>query len=169
MIDSAGMEIRDEGSLIEAMARSIGTGLPPMAGRMWAYLIICEPPEQTAAEIADRLQASRGSVSSMARLLEHAGLIRRGTRPGDRRERFSVSADVVENVMAPRIHQLRAARQTLDAGLELLADRPPGSRERLQSLRDMYAFFETEWPSTMERLRNSRARESPKERKDVTR
>jgi DNA-binding transcriptional regulator GbsR (MarR family) len=80
------VHIRDEDSFIEAMVRVLGAGLPPMAGRMWAYLAICEPPECTAAEIAERLRASRSSVSGMARILEQSGLIHRGTKAGDRRE-----------------------------------------------------------------------------------
>ena len=80
------MILKDEDEFLEAMARTLGMGMPRMAGRLWAYLAICDPPEQTAAQIAERLQASRGSVSGMARLLEHVGLIRRVTHPGDRRE-----------------------------------------------------------------------------------
>jgi DNA-binding transcriptional regulator GbsR (MarR family) len=146
------MNIRDEDTFIEAMARILGTGMPPMAGRMWAYLAICEPPERTAAEIAERLQASRGSISTMAKFLEHIGLIRRGTKPGDRREYFSVPPDAARGLMERSIVQLRAAREVLDAGLELVVDRPPESQARLRGLRDVYAFFEREWPALLERM-----------------
>ena len=40
-----------------------------MAGRMWGWLLICDPPEQTAADIAEALQASRGAISGTARIL----------------------------------------------------------------------------------------------------
>ena len=149
------MKISDEDAFIEAMARVLGTGMPPMAGRMWAYLAICEPPERTAAEIAARLHASRGSVSSMARLLEQIGLIRRRTKPGDRREHFFVPPDAARRLMESSIHQLRAAREVLDAGLNLVADRPPESQARIRDLRDVYAFFEREWPTLLDRMRQS--------------
>jgi DNA-binding transcriptional regulator GbsR (MarR family) len=144
--------IKDEDAFIEAMSRVLATGMPPMAGRMWAYLAICEPPQRTAAEIATRLHASRGSVSSMARLLEHVGLIRRDTKPGDRREYFSVPPGAARSLMERSILQLRASREVLDAGLALIADRPPESRARLEGLRDVYAFFEREWPTLLERM-----------------
>jgi DNA-binding transcriptional regulator GbsR (MarR family) len=147
--------IKDEDEFIEAMARVLGAGMPPMAGRMWAYLAICEPPQQTAAEIATRLKASRGSISSMARLLEHVGLVQRGTRPGDRREYFSIPPGGAHGLMERSAQQLRASREVADAGLALMADRPPESRQRLQDLRDLYAFFEREWPTILERLRQS--------------
>lgn len=149
------MQITDEDTFIEAMARVMGAGMPPMAGRMWAYLAICEPPERTAAEIADRLQASRGSVSSTARLLEHIGLIRRRTKPGDRREYFFVPPDAARQLIERSTQQMRAAREILDAGLALVADRPPESQARLRDLRDAYAFFEREWPDLMKKFRPS--------------
>jgi DNA-binding transcriptional regulator GbsR (MarR family) len=145
------VEITDEDRFIEAMARSLGAGMPPMAGRMWAYLAICEPPERTAAEIAERLQASRGSVSTMAQLLESIGLIRRDTRPGDRREFFSIPADAARTLIDKNLQQMRSARQVLDTGLALTANRSPGSQARLRDLRDAYAFFEREWPKLMDR------------------
>ena len=147
------MQIHDEDAFIEAMARELGAGMPPMAGRMWAYLAICEPPQRTAAEIAERLQASRGSVSSMARLLEHIGLVRRVTRTGDRREYFSVPPDAARNLIEQSTQRMRRSREILDAGLALITDRPPASRERLRDLRDAYAFFEREWPALMNRYR----------------
>jgi len=146
------VNITDEDSFIEAMARVLGAGMPPMAGRMWAYLAICEPPERTAAEIAERLRASRGSVSGMARILEHSGLIRRGTKPGDRREYFYVPPDAARRLIERGAEQMRASREVIDAGLALIADRHAASQERLRDLRDMYAFFEREWPSLLDRL-----------------
>jgi len=149
--------ITDEDSFIEAMARVLGAGMPPMAGRMWAYLAICEPPERTAAEIAERLHASRGSVSSMARLLEHVGLIRRGTKPGDRREYFSVPPGAAHRLMARGADQMRTSREIMDAGLALIADRPAASQARLRDLRDVYAFFEREWPALLARMNETDA------------
>ncbi len=146
------MQIIDEDTFIEAMARVMGAGMPPMAGRMWAYLAICEPPERTAAEIAERLQASRGSVSTMARLLEHIGLVRRRTKPGDRREYFYVPPDAARQLVERSAAQMRAAREVLDAGLAIVADRPLESQARLRDLRDVYAFFEREWPALLERF-----------------
>jgi DNA-binding transcriptional regulator GbsR (MarR family) len=149
------MNVVDEDTFIEEMARVLGAGMPPMAGRMWAYLAICEPPERTAAEIAERLRASRGSVSSMAQLLEHIGLIRRGTKPGDRREYFSIPADAARTLIDKNADQMRSARRVLDAGLALTTDRSAASRARLRDLRDVYAFFEREWPALLDKFHES--------------
>jgi DNA-binding MarR family transcriptional regulator len=103
----------------------------------------------------------------MARILEHSGLIRRGTKPGDRREYFYVPPDAARRLIERGTEQMRASREVIDAGLALIADRPPASRERLQDLRDMYAFFEREWPSLLDRLHQIDA-EASDERKEAT-
>jgi hypothetical protein len=165
--------ITDEDSFIEEAARVFGAGMPPMAGRIWAYLAICDPPEQTAAMIAERLHASRGSVSGMARLLEQIGLIRRRTRPGDRREYFDIPPDALHRLMEVAVVRLRQNREMAEAGLALIADRPPGSQARLRDIRDLYAFFEAEWPAILQRLherghQTDAAAERIGERKEVT-
>ena len=39
---------------IEEMGQFLGGyGMTPMAGRMWGWLLLCDPPEQTAAQIAE--------------------------------------------------------------------------------------------------------------------
>ena len=146
------MKITNEDAFIEAAARVIGAGMPPMAGRMWAYLAICDPPERTAGEIAERLQASRGSVSGSARLLEHVGLIRRSTRPGNRREVFSIPNDNLHRLMDMAVYRLRQTREVAEAGLALIADRPPEAQARLREIRDFYGFFEREWPAILARM-----------------
>ena len=169
------MHIDNEDDFIEQAARVFGAGMPPMAGRMWAYLAICEPPEQTAAMIAERLHASRGSVSGMARLLEQIGLIRRGTRPGDRREYFSIPPDNLHRLMEMAVYRLRQNREVAEAGLALIADRPPESQGRLRDIRDLYAFFEREWPAILARMhelessaQTDDAKERIGKRKEVT-
>jgi DNA-binding transcriptional regulator GbsR (MarR family) len=147
-----GMKLKDEDAFIEEAARVFGAGMPPMAGRIWAYLAICDPPEQTAAEIAERLRASRGSVSGMARLLEQIGLIRRGTRPGDRREYFWIPPEALHRLMDAAVVRLRQTRELAEGGLELIAHRSAESQARLRDIRDLYGFFEREWPAILARM-----------------
>jgi DNA-binding transcriptional regulator GbsR (MarR family) len=127
-------------------------GLPRMAGRMWAWLLICDPAQQTAAQLAHALHASRGSISDSARLLTSAGLISRTTRAGDRREYFSIPVGAVRTLMQGRMPGVIAMRRLMDEGLELLADHPPDQRARVQEVHDVYAFFERELPAMLERF-----------------
>ena len=44
-------------------------GLPPIGGRIFGWLLVCDPEEQDAAQISAAVEASAGSVNTMARML----------------------------------------------------------------------------------------------------
>jgi DNA-binding transcriptional regulator GbsR (MarR family) len=147
-----------ESRFVEEMGQVLASyGMTPMAGRMWGWLMICEPPEQTAAEIAEALHASRGAISGTARLLANAGLIRRSTRRGDRREYFSAPPETFEMFLQNAGRIYRQFREMAERGLEAIADRPPESRARLQEFRDVFAFVEREVPAVVDRFLRDRA------------
>ena len=119
-----------EAIFVEEMGQFLGSsGMTPMAGRMWAWLLICDPPEQTASDLATELHASRGAISGTARLLESAGMIRRGRRRGDRHEYFLAPPGALEALLAGAGSMYARFRAITEDGLAVLADRPPG-RER---------------------------------------
>lgn len=147
-----------EERFVDRMARILASeGLPPVAGRMWAWLLVCDPPEQTAAELAEAIGASRGSISGMARLLEPSGLIHRTSRRGDRRERYSAAPDAMIRVLEARDRHLRPALSVLDEALGDLSTRDDGSLQRLRDARDLYAFMSREFPALIEKYRTERA------------
>jgi DNA-binding transcriptional regulator GbsR (MarR family) len=142
-----------ESEFVEEMGRFLaGLGMTPMAGRMWGFLLICEPPEQTAADVASALQASRGAISGTARILASAGLIRRATRPGDRREYFSAPAEALDAMLESAATIYRQMRQIAERGLAATIDRPPEARARLQEFHDVMAFVEREVPLVINRF-----------------
>jgi DNA-binding transcriptional regulator GbsR (MarR family) len=61
-------------------------GLPRMVGRVLGALLVSDPPERAAKELAEALRASRGSISSATRTLVQLGLVERRTRTGERRD-----------------------------------------------------------------------------------
>jgi DNA-binding transcriptional regulator GbsR (MarR family) len=62
--------------------------LPRMAGRVLGAILLGPADGLTAGELADTLQASKGSISNMTQLLIHYRFIARTVRAGDRRDRF---------------------------------------------------------------------------------
>jgi DNA-binding transcriptional regulator GbsR (MarR family) len=71
-VDNVGVErfIEELGMQFELEAAA-----PRMLGRVLGWLLVCDPPEQSAAELAERLQASKGSISTATRLLLRMGMI----------------------------------------------------------------------------------------------
>ena len=146
-----------ESRFVEEMGQFLSSlGMTPMAGRMWGWLLICEPAEQTAAEIATALHASRGAISGTARLLATSGLIRRMTRPGDRREYFSAPPEALDQLLGNAAGIYRQMRAIAERGLTAIAERPPESRARLQEFHDVMAFVEEEVPAVIGRFLNDR-------------
>ncbi len=139
------------------MGQYLGSvGMTPMAGRMWGWLLICDPLEQTAADLAEALQASRGSISGTARLLAAAGMIRRTKRRGDRREYFTAPPGALRALLVGAGASYRRFREITEDGLAVLADQPARVRERLQEVHDAYAFFEREYPALIDRYLHER-------------
>ena len=157
-----------ESQFVEEMGQFLGSiGMTPMAGRMWGWLLICEPAEQTAADIAAALQASRGAISGTARLLAGPGLIRRSTRPGDRREYFSAPAEALDSMLASAGAIYRQMREMAERGLAATADRPPEARARLQEFHDVMTFVEQEVPRLVGEFLRDRAADKQR-RKEPT-
>jgi len=147
-----------ESQFVKEMGQFLGSiGMTPMAGRMWGFLLICEPPEQTAAQIAEALHASRGAISGTARLLAGPGLIRRSTRPGDRREYFSAPAEALDSMLASAGAIYRQMREMAERGLAATAARPPEARARLQEFHDVMTFVEREVPRLVGEFLRDRA------------
>ena len=142
-----------ESAFVEEMGQALaGYGMTPMAGRMWGWLLICEPQEQTAADLAEALHASRGSISGTARILASAGMIRRTTKRGDRREYFSVAPETFDQFLKGAGRIYRHFREISERGLAAIDDRPAASKARLQEFRDVFAFVEREVPTIVDRF-----------------
>jgi len=146
-----------ESQFVEEMGQFLaGLGMTPMAGRMWGWLLICEPTDQTAADIAEALRASRGAISGTARILANAGLIRRGTKPGDRKEYFSAPPEALESMIGSAASIYRQMRTIAERGLAATEDRPRAARARLEEFRDVMFFVEQEVPALIDRFLRER-------------
>jgi len=136
---------------IEGFARLMESrGIPRAAGRIFSFLQVSDPPEQTAAQIATALGISLGTVSSMTRLLMQAGWVERISRRGERQARYRSSAGMMSLTVDGVMEPTRRARELTQRGLDLMADRPSGDRARLTELNAVYSFFEEWLPMLLE-------------------
>lgn len=136
-------------------------GFPPIAGRILGWLLICDPPEQSAAAIAAAVGASRASLTTNMQVLTIMGVVSRHSRPGERtayyriedqawerlvRQRIAGLAQFCEITSAgmalvgpgsPRANRIRAAHETFDWMARAFADAPPMPRRRPAVQADM--------------------------------
>jgi DNA-binding MarR family transcriptional regulator len=124
---------------------------PPMVGRLIGYLAVCDPPEQTIAELADALLASRSAITGAAKTLETLHVIERSRSAGDRMDRIRLDLSSPQ-AMGMDTSEYEEMGQLAREGLEVLKDAP---EERRAVLLEMSAFadflveqivrFEEEW------------------------
>lgn len=147
--------VEEVGLLFEA------TGFPRMAGRIFGWLLISNPPYQSPGELVKVLQASKGSISTMTRLLEQLGLIERVSLPGHRRDYFRIKLNAWLELTKRRMAQITAFRQIAQRGLDLLEGQDDQLRQRLQEMQDVHAFFEAELPLLITRWEEKRNAQFP--------
>jgi DNA-binding transcriptional regulator GbsR (MarR family) len=126
-------------------------GMPRMSGRIFGWLLIAEPPQQSNGSLAEVLQASKGSISTMTRFLIQLGLVERVSVPGDRRDYFQIKDHAWSQLTKQRLVQIGAFRQLAARGLDLMKTAPHQHKRRLQEMHDIHAFWERELPLVDER------------------
>ncbi|HZE38180.1 MAG TPA: MarR family transcriptional regulator [Stackebrandtia sp.] len=116
-------------------------GLPRIPGRILGWLLVCEPPHQSAEELAGALSVSRGSISMALKMLTSAGVVERHPAAGSRRTYYHMTPGFWLNEAGEKARAAAQWTKLAERGLELMADRPADSRDRLREMRDSYAFL----------------------------
>src|SRR5919112_6618270 len=121
-------------------------GLPPVFGRVFAWLLICDPPEQTAAEIAEALNTSRSAVGSAIVSLENQGMVQRTRAAGERADRISFHPEAAVRGLESA-EEYGAMMALAREGLDVLGDAPPARRARLLEAVAFYEFLLERMPT----------------------
>jgi DNA-binding MarR family transcriptional regulator len=134
-------------------------GMAPMMGRLVGYLAVCDPPEQSIAELAEALLASRSAIAGAVNTLENLRLIQRSRAAGERMDRVRIDRSYIQTA-AFDLAEYREQGELAREGLRMLADAPP---ERRALLLEWAAFadftverlpvLEREWKERREALR----------------
>ena len=112
-------------------------GLPRIAGRIMGLMVIYGGPF-SFADLAERLQISRASVSTNTRLLESLGVIERTTVPGERQDYFRIRPHPYSPLMRGYVERMHRAKEMVNGTQSELPDEFAESHERLQELNEFY-------------------------------
>lgn len=136
-------------------------GYAPMVGRVLGYLLVCEPRDQTIAELSEALLASRSAITGALNVLERFDAIRRSRAAGERMDRVRVDFSSPQS-RGFDVSEYQQLGDLAREGLQVLSDAPP---ERRAVLSEMAAFADflvertramyQEWESHLEALRAS--------------
>jgi DNA-binding transcriptional regulator GbsR (MarR family) len=128
-------------------------GLPRMAGRILGVLLISDPPAQSITEIVEKLNASKSSISIMARLLVEVGLIEKVPSPMPRRDYFKFKTGGWILYMQQWFELMSGLHKITERGIALLNDKPADLKNRLMEAHDLFSYLEEHFPSLLEKLR----------------
>jgi DNA-binding transcriptional regulator GbsR (MarR family) len=138
---------QDKAHYIEEMGVVMeGFGMPRMWGRVLGALLVADPPEQTAEQLAEALQASRGSISTATRMLEQASLIERLRRPGDRKDYFRNRPGAWQEISRRRTEATRSLVAMAEKGLEIVDTDDAEVRRGLEEMLAFMRFLDREYP-----------------------
>ncbi len=126
-------------------------GHPRMGGRVMGWLLVCEPPHQSVAEIAMALQSSRSAVNAVVNRMVEFGMFEPVAIPGERSTYYRMNSDGGELIFANMVANMRNLRELAEAGLEALSWREPAANQRLDDLRAFHLFMEQEMPRMLQR------------------
>lgn len=148
------MSREHELELCEAFGRLFeDSGNTRIAGRLVGWLLICEPPEQTPAQVVEALGISKASVSTELRRLEQLGVIERTTLPGDRRSYWRIAVFAWPELIERRMRLIDQFVALADQGLTLLEHAGEARRMRLWGMRRTYAQLRRAFQAALAELR----------------
>ena len=126
-------------------------GLSHMAGRVFGALQICVPPHMSMDELAEELQASKGSISMATRMLLRIGVLEKLSLAGHRRHYYRVRPGVWMSLFAQRTEHLHQHKELASLGLAVLEGEPIEAKERLLEMMVFFDFVEEEVPRLADR------------------
>ena len=131
-------------------------GMPRIAGRIFGYLLATD---QTFSleELAERLQASKASASTNARMLEQFGMIQRVSVLGDRRDFYRVQDDPWEQMLRVAQGRWRDMVHVFAEASQRLPE--PAGRERAAQAEVVHSLLIRECDALIERWHGLRAEE----------
>ncbi|MHA1560127.1 MAG: GbsR/MarR family transcriptional regulator [Alphaproteobacteria bacterium] len=110
--------------------------LPRIAGRVLGFLIV-EEGAFSLRELAERLQVSRASVSTNARMLTEIGVAEHVTRPGDRQDYYQLAPNPFHRMLAGRAVVFREVSRLFE---DAAAAFPPAREVARGRLKEMAAL-----------------------------
>lgn len=137
--------IEDVGLALESL------GLARMLGRILGALLVADPPELSAEQLATTLRASLGTISVSTRALEDQTLIDRVRKPGDRKAYFRLRPGSWHKLAQERADAFVKALSVAERGLRVLDSDKPEVRRALEEMLDFMRFIENEYSTLLAR------------------
>jgi DNA-binding transcriptional regulator GbsR (MarR family) len=108
-------------------------------GRVYGWLLICDPPQQSLTQLADALSVSKASISTVARQLQEGGMVERLPSP-NRQHLYRVTPGGFTSVMDTQLSLMRLGIEPAEFALSVLGEDRAEQRQRVEDFRDFCEF-----------------------------
>lgn len=108
-------------------------------GRLYGWLLISDPPQQSLTQLAGALSVSKASISTVARQLQEGGMIER-LPSSNRQHVYRVTPGGFTNVLDTQLSRMRLGIEAAEFGLSVLDEKRAEQRERVEDFRDFCEF-----------------------------
>lgn len=146
----------DEGAIAVFQERfaqiMVEYGMPRMASRVYAALLVTDSGKLSAAELAERLGVGASAISGAVKYLVQVQLVERGREPGTRHDFCRIHEHTWSHFVSQSDPMLARIQAGADEGIALLDLDSPAGR-RLDETRRFFAFIREEINQSMAKWR----------------
>jgi hypothetical protein len=141
-------------------------GWTRIAGKVLAFLIVCQPAEQSPANLRQALMISKASVSIVVRFLLERGLIERVSHRGDRKTYLRIAQGAWGTLLVSQLRGVARFQRLAEQAVGLADGTELAARARADEMAMFYQWWAAEAPRltarwNAHRARCARARASP--------
>ncbi|MEV0611767.1 MarR family transcriptional regulator [Nonomuraea sp. NPDC050404] len=136
----------------------VESGMPRMAARVYAALLVTDSGKLTAAELAEQLGTGASAISGAVKYLVQVRLVERGREPGARHDFCRIHEHTWSHFVSQSDPVLVRVQAGADEGVEVLGlDSLAG--QRLEETGRFFAFLREEIAQSMAKWRRLQAAE----------
>ncbi len=125
-------------------------GFPHGIAKVYAALTLAEGEGLSTGELIDELGISKAAVSNAMQFLIGTNLVERYRVRGSREAHYRILKGRWGDILARKFAATSRIRSAVEEAMVSIDS--PAASERLEEMRDVYAFFETEFENVMQRF-----------------
>ncbi|SDR89428.1 GbsR/MarR family transcriptional regulator [Actinopolymorpha singaporensis] len=152
----------DEGAVAAFRERfaqiMVESGMPRMAARVYAALMVADSGKLSAAELAEQLSVGASAISGAVKYLVQVRLVKRGRDPGSRHDFCRIHEHTWSHYISQSDPVLVRVQAGADEGVAILGPDSPAGR-RMDETSRFFAFLREEITHSMAKWRRLQAAE----------
>lgn len=132
-------------------------GMPPLAGRVLAVMLLTDPPEKSTQELIQLTGGSKGAISLTLRILERFGHLEKCPAQGRRGHAWRLRRNFMIDMFQSKMNAIRGIRDFWEIHAAEVAGLSESIRRNVDEMARFHQFFCEEVVQAFERWRQMQA------------